>query len=141
MKKSILVAGFSVAMMAASAQTVGKEEPPKPPPPPKPLMKKMKELPPPPPPPPDAPPPPDVAPPPPPDVNGVQLPNGFNEFMKRNKDVQNVHWKNNEIFLRLKSGKEERYDLNDAQSVKAAEAKYGALPQPPPPPAPKPPKK
>ncbi|GAA4738629.1 hypothetical protein GCM10023229_17220 [Flavisolibacter ginsenosidimutans] len=58
--------------------------------------------------------------------------------MKRNLSVKGVSWKNDdEMIIRLKSGEEERYNLNDAQSKKAAETKYGELPQaPPPPPAP-----
>lgn len=130
MKKSIFVAGLAVTMaVAASAQDVRKDEPPKPPVPPKPMVKKMKDVPPP----PDAPPPP-----PPPAIGDIPLPQDVDEFMKRNQNVKGVDWKADEIIIQLKSGNKERYNLNDAQSKKSAEAKYGALPEMPPPPPPPP---
>jgi len=140
MQKRMFVAILAtVVVYSASAQITQKDEAPNPPPPPRPHVKKMKDVPPPPPP-PSEPPPPDAPPPPPPPslANDAQLPDDFTAFMKRNPSVKGVSWKNDDVMIiRLKSGDEERYNLNDAQSKKAAETKYGELPQaPPPPPAP-----
>ena len=157
MKKSIFVAGFAFVVIAASAQ-VGKEAPPKPPPPPKPPIEKIKDVPPPPPPPaePPAPPEPPAVPAPPeaplpPEPPQPPLPpeqgdlevwqsDEFDAFMKRNPSIKSMHWnQRNELIVELKSGKEEKYNLNDEASKKAAVAKYGELPSAPPPPPPPPP--
>lgn len=149
MKKSILVAGFAVIVMAATAQNT-KDEPPKPPAPPKAPAGKMKDVPPPPPPPPPSEPPAPGEPPPPPEAPipplppQEELPEDYEAFLKRNPGVEALGWNDkNEMIVRLKSGKEERYNLQNEQSREAAEAKYGELPAAPPPPplAPPPPPK
>ena len=134
MKKSIFVAGFAVMAMAASAQDT-KKAPPKSPPPP--MISKAKDAP---------PPPPQEAPPAPPEApQPPDLPEDYQAFLHQNPTVTSLHWKaKNELVVRLRSGKEERYNLNDEKSRKAAEAKYGQLPTAPPPPpmiAPPPPPK
>jgi len=127
MKKVLLTAGFAVFMaLALSAQT--KEAPPPPPTPP--ATSEPSEPPP---------------PPPSPDKDD------HDEFLKRNSCVKSLSWtEKNELIVRLKSGKEEKYNLADDKSVKEAESKYGKLPAAPPPPPlpppappppPKPPKK
>ncbi|MDB5205805.1 MAG: hypothetical protein JWR72_880 [Flavisolibacter sp.] len=135
MKKKIIMAGLAFVMAgAASAQ---KEAPPKPPTPPEPPVERLKEIPPPP---PLAPLPPD-APPPPLPANALQGGNDYEAFLKKNPSVKSLRWtNNNEVIVRLKSGKEETYKLDDEKIIKEAEAKYGQLPDaPPPPPLPPPP--
>ena len=146
MKKRFFVAGFAaVAVLVASAQIGQKEEPPKPPAPP---VEQMKDVPPPPPAPPEPPapcePPPPPAPPTPPDPPSEeqQLPDDYETFLKRNPLVESLGWTvENKVIVRLKSGKEERYDLKDEKSNKQVTEKYGELPVAPPPPplAPPPP--
>jgi hypothetical protein len=145
MKKNVLVAGLAfVLFLATSAQITQKKEPPKPPLAPKPPIENTNDL--------KEPPPPPPAPPAPPipPAEGLQLPDDFEAFLKRNPSVKSLVWKeNDELIIRLKSGKEERYQLNNEKSRNEAAAKYGELPSapppPPPPPAPpappKPPKK
>ena len=120
-KISLLIAGL-VAVSFAFAQTKKSELPPPPPPPPPPIEAVI-------PPPPPAPPP---APQPPPKV---QLPEDYKAFLKRNENVNAINWKQgNKLTVRLRSGKEEVYDLNNEEQRKTAEAKYGKLPAAPPPP-------
>lgn len=139
MKKSFFVAGFVVWAMAASAQVTDKKEPPPPPSPPKPSTSKVKHVPPPPPPAePLAPeePPPAPEPPMPPQ----ERPEDYVAFLKKNPTVESLAWNaDDEVIVRLKSGKEERYNLNDEKGRKAVETKYGKLPVAPPPPPPPPP--
>jgi hypothetical protein len=124
-----------VVVYSASAQVQQRDEPPPPPKPPH--VKKMRELPPPPPP-PSEPPAPNAPPPPPTLANDLQIPHDYEAFLEKNSSVKSLGWTKNEVIVRLKSGKEERYNLNDGQSRKTAETKYGALPQAPPPPPPPP---
>lgn len=136
MKKKIIMAGLAFVMAgAASAQ---KEAPSKPPTPPEPPVERLKEIPPPP---PLAPLPPDAPPPPPLPANALQGGNDYEAFLKKNPSVKSLRWTNkNEVIVRLKSGKEETYKLDDEKIIKEAEAKYGQLPDaPPPPPLPPPP--
>lgn len=143
MKKKLIVAGLAFVMVsAASAQK--DVVLPKPPKPPKPPVEHVKEIPPPPPAPeaPEPPAPPDAPPPPPaPPMPTTQMENHYEAFLKRNTSIKSVGWtNNNEIVIRLKSGKEEKYNLDDGRSIKVAEAKYGELPvAPPAPPPPLPP--
>ena len=130
-----------MVVLAASAQVIRKDEPAKPPSPPKPPIEKMGDVPPPPP-----PPPPPLAPPPPePPVPGVPLEDvdisdDYETFLKRNPSVKNLGWNHqNVLTVHLKSGKQEKYNLSDEKSRKAAEDKYGELPAAPPPPPPPPP--
>jgi hypothetical protein len=151
MKKNVLFAGLAfVLFLAASAQISQKKEPPKPPLAPKPPIENTNDLKEPPPPPPAPPPPPPPSAPPMPPAEGLQLPDDYEAFLKRNPSVQSLVWKeNDELIIRLKSGKEERYQLDNEKNRNEAAAKYGELPSapppPPPPPAspapPKPPKK
>jgi hypothetical protein len=137
MKKKIIMAGL--AFVIAGAASAQKEVmPPKPPKAPKPPVENVKETPPPPPPAPAAP---DAPPPPPAPVNAVQLKDDYKVFLKRNPSVKSLGWtKKNEMIVRLKSGKEEKYSLDDEKTIKEVEAKYGQLPvAPPPPPLPPPP--
>jgi hypothetical protein len=57
-------------------------------------------------------------------------------FLKRNPGVSSVYWDNDSVIIRRKSGKEERYNLADENSMKAATEKYGDIPEAPPPPPP-----
>lgn len=134
MKKSAFVTGLAVWLgLAASAQQDG---PPKPPPPPQAPVAKSGHV---------APPPPPSQPPPPPRPkaphSGEQVPGELRAFLKRNPSVKSLDWhREDEVIVRLQSGKEERYNLADAADRKEAEARYGQLPQaPPPPPPPAPP--
>ena len=67
----------------------------------------------------------------------------YGAFMKRNKNVKSLGWSDegNTLRIRLKSGKEEVYDLDDKTQKQKAETLYGKLPMAPPPPpeAPAPP--
>ncbi|MDQ6609691.1 MAG: hypothetical protein M3Y85_07710, partial [Bacteroidota bacterium] len=71
----------------------------------------------------------------------IQTQSDYEDFLQKNQSVKSLSWnKKNEIIFHLKSGKEERYKLNDEKSNKEAEVKYGKLPEaPPPPPLPPPP--
>ena len=143
MKKNILVAGLAaVLVLAASAQVIQKNAPPKPPAAPKATIEKNGDIPPPPPPPPPMAPPAPPAPPEPGDqVAEKWNSNDYDAFLERNPSVKGLSWNNkNWLTIRLKSGKEEKYNLADEKSKKAAEDKYGELPvAPPPPPLPPPP--
>ncbi|RYZ28084.1 MAG: hypothetical protein EOO10_10710 [Chitinophagaceae bacterium] len=148
MKKNILVVGIAaVLVLAASAQIIPKDEPPKPPAPPKAPIERKGDIPPPPPPPPKVPPAPEAPPPPPvpPAADAIivdeSISDDYDAFMKRNPSIQGLGWHSeNQLTVYLKSGKKEKYNLADEKSRKAAEDKYGKLPDaPPPPPLPPPP--
>ena len=64
----------------------------------------------------------------------------YDEFLKRNPTVKSLFWKGTGHLMgvRLKSGKEEVYNLENENEVASAKAKYGNLPEPPPPPPPVP---
>lgn len=152
MKRRFFVAGFAVvAVFIASAQINQKEESPAPPAPPKPPLEMKNVLPPPPPPAPAEPPAPCEPPAPPlpptppdPPLDENQLPDDYEAFLKRNPSVKSLGWTaENKVIVRLKSGKEDRYDLDDEKSRKEVTEKYGELPVAPPPPplAPPPPPK
>ena len=117
MKKSIFIA---VAVLAGS--TVFAQKKLKQPPPPPPPVADVKEVPPPPPPPPPA------EPPAPDQLSGSKV------FFDHNPDVKSIDRNNNEVRIRLKSGKEEVFDLNKEEDAKKLKDKYGELPAPPPPP-------
>lgn len=63
-------------------------------------------------------------------------------FLKRNKDIKNYSWKSGSdgepaiAIIQLKNGKEEVYNMRNADEAAAAEKKYGTIPLPPPPPPP-----
>lgn len=58
-----------------------------------------------------------------------------NEFLMRNPGVASVEWNETKtIVLKLKSGKEEKYNLTIAAEKKAFTEKYGKPPIMPPPP-------
>ena len=61
------------------------------------------------------------------------------EFLKKNPDIADVNWQERKtIILKLKSGKEEKYNLETEDGKKSFTGKYGKPPiQPPPPPPPK----
>lgn len=131
MKKAFLVAG-ALLTLAIAAHAQSKKQPPPPPPPPTPPVEMTNDVPPPPPPPPA---------PPVKDEEKTTHPKDYQDFLDRNPSVKSVGWNfRNEVIVYLKSGKEERYKL-DEEGRKEAEAKYGKLPVPPPPPPipPKPP--
>jgi hypothetical protein len=67
-------------------------------------------------------------------IDTTKLPNDFQWFLARNGNVKRLWWKENEVFIELKSGERENYSLNDKQSMTTAEKKYGKFPSPPPPP-------
>jgi hypothetical protein len=67
-----------------------------------------------------------------PELPRVEQPDTYRDFLKRNPDVREVHWRKPNVIIVLKSGRKETYALNDAKSVAAAERKWGALPTPPP---------
>jgi len=58
------------------------------------------------------------------------------EFLKKNPDVSDINWQETKtIILKLKSGKEEKYNLTNEAEKKSFTDKYGKTPiQPPPPP-------
>jgi beta-lactamase regulating signal transducer with metallopeptidase domain len=70
-----------------------------------------------------------------------QLPVDYKAFLKRNPAVQDIHFRNDSIYVNLKSGGADRY-ANSKSGIKKLEQKYGPLPVPPlpPPPPPLPPK-
>ncbi len=130
MKKAFLAAGFAIAVTISASAQSKKKEPPPPPEPPKPPVEIVDSIPPP-------PPPPTIL----NDDEIVELPEDYQEFLKRNPSVGSVHWNDNAIVIVPKKGKAERYVLDD-NGIRQAEAKYGKLPQAPPvpPPPPVPPK-
>lgn len=121
MKKSIFVA---VAVLGASAVFAQKKEKQPPPPPPPPVVIVN-----------EAPPPP---PPPPPPKAKEALPKDYQAFLKRNPTVKGIDWNNSKVRIRLKSGKEETFDMNNKEDVERLKNQYGELPAPPPPPPPPP---
>lgn len=128
MKKTIFIATAIVIGSATFAQQKKLKQPP-PPPPPKVNLDKF------------VPPPP-----PPPKVEIERFPspgnNDYQAFLKRNPTVKGIGWmENNRVRIRLKSGKEEVYNMNNENEALKLKDKYGALPTPPPPPpAPPPPR-
>lgn len=53
------------------------------------------------------------------------------EFLRRNPVVKQIAWTNTgKIYIYMKSGAIENYDLNNEEEVKKAEQKYGTLPSP-----------
>lgn len=81
-------------------------------------------------------------PPPKPERIDVKIYKGPNsDFLKQNPTIQKVSWSgNNEIKLKFKTGKEEKYNLNNEDEKKLFTDKYGVPPPPPPPPPPPKPK-
>lgn len=132
MKKKFFLAGVAFALAVSVSAQTKKKVPPPPPKPPKPPVEILKDIPPPPPPP--LPPPP-LTPPPPEWTQEeiAELPEDFQDFLKRNPSVGSIHWNNNSIFIISKKGKADRYVLNE-DGIRQAEAKYGKLPTSPPPP-------
>lgn len=122
MKKSIFVA---VAVLGGSVAFAQKKEQQPPPPPPPPVVI-VNEVPP---------------PPPPPQVPKPKeaLPKDYQAFLKRNPTVKGIDWNNSKVRIRLKSGKEETFDMNNKEDVERLKNQYGELPAPPPPPPPPPP--
>ena len=116
MKKSIFVA---VAVLGASAVFAQKKEKQPPPPPPPPVVI-VNEAP----------------PPPPPPKAKEALPKDYQAFLKRNPTVKGIDWNNSKVRIRLKSGKEETFDMNNKEDVERLKNQYGELPAPPPPPPP-----
>jgi len=121
MKKRILIA----LALFAGATAFAQQKKPKQPPPPPPPVADVKEVPPPPPPP---------RPIRPQSKTKAGLPKGYREFLKRNPFVKGIGWSTDKIHIRLKSGKEDVYDLNSEEDIKRLKNKYGELPPPPPPP-------
>jgi hypothetical protein len=122
MKKRFLVALAILTASISFAQQ--KKEPPPPPAPPPPKVNNEKfHF-------------------PPPIVYPDGLPDDYKAFLKRNPTVKGLGWSENKVHVRLKSGKEEVYNLNNEAEVRKLENKYGGLPMspPPPPPPPKAPK-
>ena len=122
MKKEILMA---TALLAGSVLLAQKKEKVTPPPPPAPPSIEIVE---PPPPPPEAP------------VPQLIMTKDYAAFLKRNKNVKQVEWKEDEmVTIHLKNGKSEVYDLAKDEDLKKLEGKYGTLPEPLPPAPPPPP--
>jgi len=121
MKKSFFIAITVLAGSVVFAQQKKEKQPPPPPPPPK--IMEVKEIPPPPPPPPK----PDVS-------EKTNYPEDYSGFLKRNPTVKGIGWTDNQVRIRLKSGKEEDYFLNDNGEMQKLKNQYGELPAPPPPP-------
>ena len=122
MKKQLLMATALLACGFTFAQQNEKA----PPPPPKVDLRELPS----PPPPPEAPKPPELL-----------MTNEYAAFLKRNKDVRQLQRDEEQVTIKLKSGKSEVYNLNNKEEAKKLEAKYGELPDPGdmPPPAPPPP--
>ena len=118
-RKASLVA---VAMLAACFTWAQDKKEKVPPPPPAPPAVAHAPAPPPP-------------PPPPPKKAKASLPDDYKAFLKRNAEVKNIRWsENNTVRIQLRSGQEDIYDLNNKEEAQKLEAKYGKLPTPPPPP-------
>jgi hypothetical protein len=123
MKKRIFVAMALLVTSVSFAQQKKEKQPPPPPP-----VANVKEIPPPPPPKPTE-----------PAKQKMNLLKDYTNFLKRNPTVKGIEWsERNEIHIRLKSGKEEVYDMNDESEIQKLKSKYGELPAPPPPPPPPP---
>ena len=85
-------------------------------------------------------------PPPPPPVPAVEnltpppsVHDDYKSFLKRNPSVKSLGWLANgsSVRIRLKSGKEELYNLNSEKEIAVLNRKYGRLPIAPPPPPPR----
>ncbi len=121
MKKRIF---FALALFSGS-MTFAQQKQLKPPPPPAPPPAMDVQ---------QVPPPIPTEPPPPPDVK-LDLPKDYAAFLKQNPNVKGIEWSNNnKVHIRLRSGKEEVYDLNKEEEARRLKNKYGELPAPPPPP-------
>lgn len=118
MKKGIL---FFAAVLAGHF-LFAQQKTEKPPPPPPPKVIDVKEVIPPPPP----PPPPKATP------KKVDLPEDHHAFLNRNPTVKSISWSEDKISIRLKSGKEEEYLLNNDEEMQKLKDKYGELPASPP---------
>jgi hypothetical protein len=60
---------------------------------------------------------------------------GFDAFLQRNPNIENVHWKkNNVIVIKLKNGNTQTFNLNKKESLQKFTNTYGMPPLPPPPP-------
>lgn len=118
MKKRFLVAAAVLTASASFAQQ--EKQPPPPPPPPPPVMDVR------------------VAPAPPVAPKQRGIPKDYQAFLERNPTVKNLSWSQNKVHIHLKSGKEEVYNLNNAEQMQNLEDKYGELPVAPPPPPPPP---
>jgi len=118
MTKRIFLALALLTGSVAFAQKKVKQPPPPPPP-----VVDVKEIPPPP------------KTPPPPIIKRANWKESYSAFLKRNPRVKGIGWtKRNAVIIRLKSGKEEVYDLSKEEDVVSVRNKYGQLPAPPPPP-------
>jgi hypothetical protein len=126
MKRKISLAAIVLLTVSLASAQTKKEKVPPPPPPAPPVLNIA--------------PPPPPTPPPPPKKSKTSIPDDYKAFLKRNPDVKNIGWsENNIVRIHLKSGKDEVYDLNDKDQVQKLESKYGKLPVAPPPPKPLPP--
>ena len=115
MNKSIFLIASVLITSATIAQQKQEKKPP-PPPPPKVNVEKF-------------------VPPPPP--SPPSLPDDYKAFLKRNPTVKGVSWMDkNKVRIRLKTGKEELYNLNNESDAQKLKNTYGDLPAPPPPPPP-----
>jgi len=73
----------------------------------------------------------------PPTITPDQLPADHKDFLARNPQVKTVGWQGNKLLvLFLKSGQQEKYNLNKDESKSQAVKKYGKLPKAPFPPPP-----
>jgi len=77
------------------------------------------------------------APPPPPPPKAaapkkVDYPDDYDSFLKQNPTVKSIGWSEDKVRIRLKSGKEEEYVLNNEQEMQKLKEKYGELPASPP---------
>jgi len=77
-----------------------------------------------------------VPPPPPPPKpiapKKVNYPEDYYDFLKRNPTVKGIGWSDDKVSIRLKSGKEEEYVLNNEEEMQKLKNKYGELPASPP---------
>jgi hypothetical protein len=120
MKKRIFIAVAMLAGSIAFAQQKKEKQPPPPPPPPQVLDVK------------------DIPPPPPPPETPPKLKKEYDAFLKRNPTVKGIAWSNDTVRIRLKSGKEEIYNMKNEEEALKLKSKYGELPAPTPPPPPPP---
>lgn len=63
-----------------------------------------------------------------------ELNDDYKLFLKKNPMIRSLSWTKTAVIVRLKNGKEERYTINDENSMRQAINKYGELPVAPPPP-------
>jgi hypothetical protein len=116
MKKTTLAAVALLATSMAFAQQKKEKQAPPPPPPP-PVVSATQ-----------------IQPPPPP---APEKPNKeYDAFLKKYPEVKSIAWANDAVRIRLKSGKDEVYDMKNPADVKKLKDTYGELPTPPPPPPP-----